>query len=356
MPIHPLRLGFLIPGTYDRKGETPSVALEDSLRLFRLGEDLGYDLAAHRVRHFERALTGVFPFLAAAARETSRISLGTATVPIANEDPVRLAEDAATVDLLSGGRLELGLGAGHGGRLLPASFAAAYEQDGPFGPPRTDRVLRRFLRAVEGEELAPLASGEFSLQFAQPHEGLRVHPHVESLRRRIWYGTGSRTSTVRAGELGLGLQLANFGRDLNGGVLAGAAGPAQVPDVEAYIDAWERQPARSGRPARGRVAVSRVVLPTPDGRPHFWRDVVPDAEAFARGGGILGSVAQVSDALNADEAILRAREWSETTLLLIVPFHLSTPATEDLLEVLATDVAPALGWKPATERAGIAAH
>ncbi|MCC2032620.1 LLM class flavin-dependent oxidoreductase [Microbacterium allomyrinae] len=345
MTTHALRLAFLIPGTYDQPGQSAAAALEDSIRLFRIGEDLGYDLATHRVRHFERALTGVFPFLGAVARETSRIRIGTATVPIANEHPIRLAEDAATVDLLSGRRLELGIGAGHGGRLLPASFAAAYEQDGPIGTPRTDLVLRRFLDAIEGAQLGPVVSGEFALQFARVDEGLRVHPRVEGFRRRLWYGTGSRTSTVRAGELGLGIQLANFGRELDGRVVVGDAGPSQALEIEAYIDAWEQHADAHGRAARGRVAVSRVVVPVPEGRRPHWIDrAVPDAQAFARGGGIFGSVAEVVDRLGSDAALARAREYNEATLLFIVPFYLGADETEELLATLATEVAPQLGW------------
>lgn len=347
--IHPLRLGFLIPGNYDRPGENPAAALEESIELSKFGEKLGYDLAAHRVRHFERALTGVFPYLGAVARETSRIRLGTATVPIANESPIRLAEDAATADLLSGGRIELGVGAGHGGRLLPLAFAQAYEQEEPIGPPRTDRVLRRFLRALEGAQMAQRAAGEFDLQFARPEEGLRVHPHVESLRWRVSYGTGSRTSTIRAGELGLGLQLANFGRDLRGQLIPGEAGPAQIPEIEQYIEAWAQQPGTPGRPARGKITVSRIAIPYETNRQRARLSrIVGDQAAFERAGGFFGPPSLIADRLGRDPAITMAREYNEATLLVIIPFYLGSEETRELLAVLANTVVPQLGWEPAT--------
>ncbi|WP_261558450.1 LLM class flavin-dependent oxidoreductase [Frankia tisae] len=96
----------MIFGAYHQPGLDPRIALEESIELFPFAEDLGYGLANHGVRHFERALTGVYPFPGTVARETRRIRLGTGTVPIANESPARLAEDTVTAGLLSGGRSE----------------------------------------------------------------------------------------------------------------------------------------------------------------------------------------------------------------------------------------------------------
>lgn len=349
---HLLRLDIMFAGVYNKPGMDARTTLEQSIELFQYAEGLGYDQASHRVRHFERALTGVYPFLGAVARETTRIRLGTSTIPIANESPIRLAEDSATVDLLSNGRLELGVGAGHGGRLLPVAFARAYEQE-PTPPekPRTDHVLRRFVHALEGHEMGPLEHGEHGLEFANPDEALRVHPHVDDLRWRVWYGTGSTTSTIRAGALGLGLQLANFGRTATGAALPGPAGPPQVGDIDTYIEAWERGNATNqvpGRPRRGKIAVSRVVIPyaDPEQRQRF-ETAVGDIPALINHGGLFGPVNQIIDELGRDEAINRARGYNETSLMLIMPFYFGHQNKKDLLSLFAEEVGPQLGWKPA---------
>ncbi|PZE90098.1 hypothetical protein DEI95_12660 [Curtobacterium sp. MCBD17_008] len=97
-------LGFL--SFVPNHGGTPGAAsaLEDGLRLFEAGEALGYGTGWVRGRHFEPFLTSPMTFFAAAAQRTSTIGFGTAVLGMRYEDPVRLAEDASTVDLLSGGR------------------------------------------------------------------------------------------------------------------------------------------------------------------------------------------------------------------------------------------------------------
>jgi alkanesulfonate monooxygenase SsuD/methylene tetrahydromethanopterin reductase-like flavin-dependent oxidoreductase (luciferase family) len=353
---YPLRLGVVIPGDY-QPGSDPRIALEESIELFRFAEDLGYDLATHRVRHFERALTGIYPFLGAVARETRRIRLGTATVGIANENPVRLAEDTATADLLSNGRIELGVGGGHGGKLFPAAFATAYEQElTPPDQPRTDNVLRRFLRALEGEQLAPFSlAGRTALpttvitrlQFAEPEEGLRVHPYVGDLRWRIWYGTGSHSSTVRAGELGLGVQLPPFARTEANTPLQGKPGPHQVAEINTYIEAWTRGARPAGQPECGRIAVSRTLISyeTPQQKERF-EHLAGSKGAVEQHGGFFGPPDYVAEQLAQDPAIVRAREYNETTLLMLVPFHFGLENTKQYLALFAQRIAPQLGWRP----------
>jgi len=79
-----------------------------------LGEDLGYSSWLVAEHHFAEDMhnPSQFPLLAAAATRTSTIRLGTYVLLLALHDPIRVAEDAATVDILSGGRLILGVGAG----------------------------------------------------------------------------------------------------------------------------------------------------------------------------------------------------------------------------------------------------
>src|SRR5689334_2636957 len=103
-------ISFLTPGNY--LDHAPGRGLEETLQLFELAEELGYDGAWVRQRHLEHGISSATVFLAAASQRTSRIELGTGVIPIGYESPFRLAEDISTADVLSGGRLQVGLSAG----------------------------------------------------------------------------------------------------------------------------------------------------------------------------------------------------------------------------------------------------
>src|SRR5438552_2582370 len=115
-----LRLGFL---THLHVGADAAASYRLALELFAAAEQLGYDsgwVAQHHFLNGSGRLPSTLTFLAAAAERTKRIRLGTAIVILPLEDPVRVAEDAAVVDTISGGRLQLGLGTGGD----PLTFAA----------------------------------------------------------------------------------------------------------------------------------------------------------------------------------------------------------------------------------------
>src|SRR3989440_1204317 len=107
----PLRkLGFLTIGLFDEAD--PRRGHESTLDIIELGEQLGFDSAWVRHRHLQYGISSPIALLAAASQRTSRIELGTAVTPVGWENPLRLAEDLATVDILSGGRLNPGLSVG----------------------------------------------------------------------------------------------------------------------------------------------------------------------------------------------------------------------------------------------------
>ena len=107
-PDHPLRkLGFLTIGLFDPAD--PAKGHESTLEIIELGERLGFDSAWLRNRHLQYGISSPVAVLAAVSQRTSRIALGTAVIPLGWENPLRLAEDLATVDLLSGGRLNPGV-------------------------------------------------------------------------------------------------------------------------------------------------------------------------------------------------------------------------------------------------------
>src|SRR3954468_23657581 len=110
------KIGFLSFGHWS---ETPysqvrsaSDALIQSIELAEAAEQLGADGAYYRVHHFARQLASPFPLLAAIGARTKSIEIGTAVIDMRYENPLYMAEDAGAADLISGGRLQLGISRG----------------------------------------------------------------------------------------------------------------------------------------------------------------------------------------------------------------------------------------------------
>jgi len=94
-------------------GYTERQRFQDILAQFELGDALGFDTGWLGELHFSRAfsiLANPLMVLAAAAQRTTRIRLGTAVTLLPLHNPVKIAEEAATADILSNGRLEFGGG------------------------------------------------------------------------------------------------------------------------------------------------------------------------------------------------------------------------------------------------------
>src|SRR5687767_6214555 len=92
------------------QGEQFRDCVEQTLRAEELGFDTSFFVEHHFTRH--GILSSTLALLSYLAAMTSRIRLGTGVLVLPFHNPVRLAEEAATVDLLSNGRLELGIGRG----------------------------------------------------------------------------------------------------------------------------------------------------------------------------------------------------------------------------------------------------
>src|SRR5271169_525561 len=107
------KIGFLSFGhwTASPQSATRSAAdaLLQSIDLAVEAERLGMDGAYFRVHHFARQLASPFPLLAAVGAKTSRIEIGTAVIDMRYENPLYMVEDADTADLITGGRLQLGI-------------------------------------------------------------------------------------------------------------------------------------------------------------------------------------------------------------------------------------------------------
>lgn len=108
----------LFPGG---EGESDQRVLHETLEEIALADELGFDSVWLAEHHFSRygVLGSPINFGMAIAERTQRITIGTAVLVLPFYDPVRLAEDIATLDVLSGGRVQIGVGRGY----QPKEFA-----------------------------------------------------------------------------------------------------------------------------------------------------------------------------------------------------------------------------------------
>ncbi|MCG2620660.1 LLM class flavin-dependent oxidoreductase [Arthrobacter sp. I2-34] len=343
-----LELGFLsfVHNTGRRTSPVDAArALQDGIGLFRRAEELGYDTGWVRNRHFEPFLSSPLVFLAAVSQRTSRLRLGTAVVPVRYEDPIRLAEDAANLDLLSGGRLELGLSSGYPAAVLEELFES--------GPPNgvadfrgeVQRRLGRLLAALRGEVLAVLDEPFSTLPAG---DELTLTPPAPGLADRLWYGAGSLASAERAARQGFDLQVSTLNTEETGD-------PFEVRQAE-QVRAYKKLLAEL-EPDRGpRVSVSRIMLPylkDEDGAElQDWLKFYAgrmDEQGRPRTGASMrfspayhGDPEAILDALMADDALQEA-----TQLVVTLPSLASPELHRRTLQLVTEHIAPQLGWSPA---------
>src|SRR6202035_5887267 len=133
-------------------------ALLQSIELAVLAEELGADGAYFRVHHFANQLGSPFPLLAAIGAKTSRIEIGTAVIDMRYENPLYFAEDAGAADLISGGRLQLGISRGSPEQVIDGWRYFGYQP--PEGMDDADMARRH------AQELLEVLRGD---GFAQPN-------------------------------------------------------------------------------------------------------------------------------------------------------------------------------------------
>ncbi len=312
-------------------GERYRLALEQIVHAERCGLHTAW-VAQHHFDGNEGGLPSPLVFLSSVAAHTSRIRLGTGIVTLPLDNPVRVAEDAAVLDLLCGGRLEVGVGSGG----TPSSFAA-------FG---LDNAARGEIFAANLQTLRGAWRGE-----PLGGSGNRLYPAAPHLDRRVWQATFSVDGGSRAGAAGDGLMLS---RTQPRPADAAGAGLAEIqnPIIDAYLAALPPGVAP-------RIMGSRSVFVADDaaearrlaeaGLRRFVARIrgigrdAPDEplEAMiARYDAHIGTVEQIVDSLAADTTLERATEVA-------VQVHSADPPHPFILrsiELFATRVAPALGW------------
>jgi putative FMN-dependent luciferase-like monooxygenase len=299
-------------------------------------------VAQHHFVENEGGLPAPFVFLAHVAARTKRIRLGTGIVTLPMENPVRVAEDAAVFDLLSDGRLELGLGSGG----TPSAFAS-------FGldSARRGEIFGRHLQMVRGALRGePLGASNNRLYPAAPH-----------LLDRIWQATFSVAGGIRAGEAGDGLMLSRSQPRPDNAPTASLA-ELQMPIIDAYLAALPPGCAP-------RIMGSRSVFVADDGDEARRlaligllrnRDRLRDGGRSISGDSLeellvtadshVGTPREVIASLAADRTLDRVTD-------LVFQVHSMDPPQPYILrsiELMAEQVAPAFGWQARSARLAVA--
>ena len=175
------KMRFLTIGRFDEAD--PRAGHLETLRTIETAEELGFDSVWLRDRHLQFGISSPVAMLAAASMRTSRIELGTAVIPLGLENPFRLAEDLATVDLLSGGRVNPGVSVGTPMRYDDFK-TALYPDTHELEDFSKNRVLR-LLSHLRGE---PVSSFEGTVGIETFSR--KVQPQSPGLADRVWYGGG----------------------------------------------------------------------------------------------------------------------------------------------------------------------
>jgi len=338
------KIGFLSFGHWTPSSQSQTRSASDtllqSIDLAVAAEELGADGAYFRVHHFARQLASPFPLLAAVGARTKKIEIGTAVIDMRYENPLYMAEDAGAADLISGGRLQLGISRGSPEQVIDGWRYFGYEpQEGMSDADMGRRHGEVFLDILKGEGFAEPNPRPM---FPNPPGLLRLEPHSEGLRERIWWGAGSNATAVWAAKLGMNLQSSTLKDDETGEPFH----IQQAAQIRAYRDAWKE----AGHGRTPRVSVSRSIFALVDDR---------DRAYFGRGGKDEDSIGFIDDKtraifgrsyadepdklvrqLAADEAIQEA-----DTLLLTVPNQLGVEYNAHVIEAILEHVAPALGWR-----------
>ena len=338
------KIGFLSFGHWtpavQSQTRSASDALLQAIELAVAAEELGADGAYFRVHHFARQLASPFPLLAAVGAKTSRIEIGTAVIDMRYENPLYMAEDAGAADLISGGRLQLGISRGSPEQVIDGwrYFGYAPRED------QTDADMARrhaevFLDVLRGEGFAQPNPRPM---FPNPPGLLRVEPHSEGLRERIWWGAATNATAQWVARLGMNLQSSTLKFDEGGQPFH----VQQADQIRAFREAWKA----AGHERVPRVSVSRSIFALVDDR---------DRAYFGRGNQSSDQIGFIDENTRAifgrnyaaepdvlvqqlanDEAIKEA-----DTLLLTVPSQLGVDYNAHVIEAILAHVAPALGWR-----------
>ena len=338
------KIGFLSFGHWadhpSYQTRTAGDTLLQSIDLAVAAEEIGLDGAYFRVHHFARQLASPFPLLSAIGAKTSKIEIGTGVIDMRYENPLYMVEDAGAADLISGGRLQLGISRGSPEQVIEGWRYFGYEpEEGRDSADMGRQKALEFLDKLSGDGFAEPNPNPM---FPNPPGLLRLEPHSEGLRERIWWGAASNATAVWAAENGMHLQSSTLKFDENGKPFH----IQQAEQIRLYKEAWKK----AGHQREPRVSVSRSIFALVNDQDRYYfgqqgkaTDSFGYIEADQRavfGRGYAAEPDQLIKELAQDEAIQEA-----DTLLLTIPNTLGVDYNIHVLSAILEHVAPGLGWK-----------
>ncbi|MGV9712077.1 LLM class flavin-dependent oxidoreductase [Gordonia sp. NPDC003424] len=329
------KLGFLTIGRFDERD--PRAGHLETLDVIARAEDLGFDSVWLRDRHFQFGISSPVAVMAAAAMRTSRIELGTAVIPLGVENPVRLAEDLATVDLLSGGRVNPGVSVGtpmHYDNYKMALYPETHDLE-DFSKNRVTRLLD----CLRGEPLSDF-EGTIGIEVFSR----RVQPQSPGLASRVWYG-GGLASAIWAAENRLNYLTSSVV------TIEGTASRDFATIQAEHIDAYR---AHHPDPESARVSQGLVVIPTDTATrdqvrkytdyaaARFERTLTPQGpRGLLFAPDLVGPSEELAARLYEHAGFQRAVE-----VAFALPFSFDAPDYAQIISDMATRLGPALGWHP----------
>jgi len=332
-PGKPLRkLGFLTIGRFD--AADPGPGHEQTLSMIERAEALGFDSVWLRCRHLQPGISSPVAIMAAASQRTSRIELGTAVIPLGLENPLRLAEDLATVDILSGGRINPGVSVGTP-MLYEHYKTKLYPETHELENFSKDRVVR-LLECLRGE---PVSDFEGKVGIEDFTRG--VQPYSAGLASRVWYG-GGLSSAIWAGRQGINYMTSSV-------VSIEGTDSRDFATIQGEnIDAF-----RAHHPG-GRVSQGLVVIPTDSASSaqiekyrayaasRFERTKTPQGpRGMMFSPDYVGTSDELAETLYAHAGFQRADE-----IAFALPFTFDEEDYVQIVTDMAEKLGPKLGWTP----------
>ncbi len=334
-------IGFLSFGRYSEQEGSPVAtardALHQTIELAVEAEKLGVETAWVRSHHFEMSFSSPMPLLTAMASRTESIQVGTGVIDLRYENPLHLAEEAATTDLLCDGRLQLGV----------SRRTHSMNHEGPTAfvtQPTASSVsieeawvrAQQFRNAVAG---VPVARSRYATKHGLP-EDLPVLPSSPRLLDRIWWGANTYDSALWAGSAGLNLMTSTYLLDDDGR-------PLHVQQAD-FMRGFRQAHRTSDQATGGRTQVARTVIPLVNEEDHRHFGAARDErETFSYLDNqvarvapmITGSFDEVVRRLRQDEAVQEADQ-----VMFPLPSELGVDYNVTLLESLVA-VAEELDWR-----------
>jgi alkanesulfonate monooxygenase SsuD/methylene tetrahydromethanopterin reductase-like flavin-dependent oxidoreductase (luciferase family) len=337
------KIGFLSFGHWSDhpayKTRTAADTLLQSIDLAVAAEEIGIDGAYFRVHHFAAQLASPFPLLSAIGAKTNKIEIGTGVIDMRYENPMYMVEDAGAADLISGGRLQLGISRGSPEQVIEGWRYFGYEPTE--GENDADMGRKKALEFLDKLKGTGFAEPNPYPMFPNPPGLLRLEPYSEGLRERIWWGAASNATAVWAAEQGMHLQSSTLKFDESGKPFH----VQQAEQIRLYKETWKK----AGHNREPRVSVSRLIfaLVTDQDRAYFGQAKGADSfgyiEADKRavfGKSYAAEPDQLIAELAKDEAIQEA-----DTVLLTIPNTLGVDYNVHVLSSILEHVAPGLSWR-----------